>query len=159
MFLVKSIDETINLLQDNFGNYNLKTKKILLSEALNYVSVEEIISNEEVPHFNRSIVDGYAVDFNSVKLATSSTPSILKLTGEVLMGQGSLDIVTPSTTVYVPTGGYLPKGANAAVMIENTELLGNEIIINKSVSINENVLLKGSDIFKGQSIISKNFLI
>ena len=159
MFLVKSIDETIKLLRDNFSDYNLKTKKILLSKALNYVSAENIISKEDVPHFNRSIVDGYAVDFNSVKLSTSSTPSILKLTGEVLMGKKATDIVTPSTTVYVPTGGHLPKGANAAVMIENTELLGDEVIINKSVSINENVLLKGSDILEGQVIVKKNTLI
>lgn len=159
MFLVKSIDETIKLLRDNFSNYDLKTKTILLSEALNYVSAQDVISKEDVPHFNRSIVDGYAVDFNSVKLATSGTPSILKLTGEVLMGQEATDKVTPSTTVYVPTGGHLPLGANAAVMIENTEILGDEIIINKSVSINENVLLKGSDILKEQVIVKKNTLI
>ncbi len=159
MFLVKSIDETIKLLRDNFNDYDLKIKKISLSDSLNYVSAEDIISKEDVPHFNRSIVDGYAVDFNSVKLSTSSTPSILKLTGEVLMGKDALDIVTPSTAIYVPTGGHLPAGANAAVMIENTEILGTEVIINKSVSINENVLLKGSDINKGQVIISKNTLI
>ena len=159
MFLVKSIDETIKLLRENFNNYDLKTKKIPLSDSLNYVSAEDIISKEDVPHFNRSIVDGYAVDFNSVKLSTSSTPSILKLTGEVLMGKESLDTVTPSTTVYVPTGGHLPNGANAAVMIENTEILGTEVIINKSVSINENILLKGSDISKGQVIVTKNTLI
>ena len=159
MLLVKSIDETIKIIKDNFNNYDLKTKRILLSEALNYVSAEDIISNEDVPHFNRSIVDGYAVDFNSVKLATSSTPSILKLTGEVLMGEESFIKVTPNTTIYVPTGGQLPLGANAAVMIENTEILGEEVMINKSVSINENILLKGSDICKGELIIAKQTLI
>lgn len=159
MFLVKSINETIQLLKDNFKNYNLKIKTINLENALNYVCAEDIVSNEEVPHFNRSIVDGYAVDFNSVKLATSSTPSILRLKGSVLMGQSATDLVTKSTTVYVPTGGHLPKGANAAVMIENTELLGDEVIINKSVSINENILLKGSDISIGSVVITKNKLI
>lgn len=159
MFLVKTIDETIKIIKENFNNYNLKTKTISLSNALNYVIAEEIISREDVPHFNRSIVDGYAVDFNSVKLATSSTPSILKLTGEVLMGTESFDMVTPSSTVFVPTGGHLPKGSNAVVMIENTETLGEEVIINKSVSINENILLKGTDISKGQVIVKKYTLI
>jgi len=159
MFLVKSIDETIRLLKDNFNNYDLQTKMIELDNALNYVCAEDVISNEEVPHFNRSIVDGYAVDFNSVKLATSSTPSILRLKGQVLMGRNATDLVTKSTTIYVPTGGHLPSGANAAVMIENTELLGDEVIINKSVSINENVLLKGSDISKDSVIIAKNKVI
>jgi molybdopterin molybdotransferase len=159
MFLVKTIDETIKIIRENFNNYNLKTKRILLSDALHYVIAEDIISNEEVPHFDRSVVDGYAVDFNSVKLATSSTPAILKNNGEVLMGTESKDLVTPITTVYVPTGGHLPKGSNAVVMIENTETLGEEVIINKSVSKNENVLLKGTDISKGQIIVSKNSLV
>lgn len=159
MFLVKSIDETIEILRQNFKNYKLRVNTIKLDNALNYVSAESIISSEDVPHFNRSIVDGYAIDFNSVKLATSSTPSILKLTGEVLMGKEAVEVVTKATTVYVPTGGHLPVGANAAVMIENTELLNDEVIINKSVSINENVLLKGSDISKGTTVIEKSKVI
>ena len=159
MFLVKTIDETIKIIKDNFSDYDLKTKKILLNSSLNYVIAEDVISNEDVPHFNRSVVDGYAVDFNSVKLATSSTPSILQHIGEVLMGTESFYMVTPSTTVYVPTGGHLPNGSNAVVMIENTEILGQEVIINKSVSKNENVLQKGADISIGQKIVSKNTII
>lgn len=159
MFLVKTIDETMKLLKDNFSDYMLDKKIISLDDALNYVCCEDIISLEEVPHFNRSVVDGYAVDFNSVKLSTSSTPSILKLTGEVLMGHESFGKITKDTTIYVPTGGHLPFGANAVVMIENTEKLGNEIIINKSVSIHENVLLKGTDVAINQLIVAKNTLV
>ncbi len=159
MFLVKSIEETIKILRRNFDNYDLRQKKILIDDSLNYICAKDVISQEDVPHFDRSIVDGYAVNFSSVKLSTSSTPSILKLTGEVIMGVESFDKVTPSTTVYIPTGGHLPNGANAAVMIENTEILGDEVSIYKSVSINENVLLKGSDIKKGEVLVTANTLI
>ena len=159
MFIVKSIDETIKILKDNFNNYDLKTKNIKVEDSLNYISAIDIYSKEDVPHFDRSIVDGYAVDFNSVKLASNSTPSILKLTGEVIMGKEADGDVNPLTTMYVPTGGHLPKGANSAVMIENTDRLNDEIIINKSVSMWENILKKGSDISVGTKIISKNTLI
>lgn len=156
MFLVKSIDETIKIIRDNFDKYQLITKTIKLEDSLNYVAAKDIYSLEYVPHFDRSIVDGYAVDFNSVKLASSTTPSILRLSGEVEMGKESQYKVTENTTVYVPTGGHLPSGANSVVMIENTDTLLDEIIINKSVTMWENVLKMGSDIKKGQKIISSN---
>ena len=159
MFLVKSIDETITLITENFSNYYTKLKKINLEYSNNYVCAEDIISHEDVPHFNRSIVDGYAVNFNSVKLASASTPAILNLIGEVEMGKEAKDIVEITSTVYVPTGGHLPKGANCAVMIENTEKINNEIFIYKSASIWENVLIKGSDIKEGSTLLKKNTMI
>ena len=159
MFIVKSIDETTKILQDNFNDYNLKKVTLKLEDSLNYISANDIFSSEDVPHFDRSIVDGYAVDFNSVKLASAKTPAILNYNGEVEMGKESNYSVEAITTVYVPTGGHLPLGANSVVMIENTDRLLDEIIINKSVSKWENVLLKGSDISKGEKILKKNTLI
>jgi len=159
MFIVKTIKETNKLIEDNFNNYDLRVKKILVKDSLNYVCAKDIFSEETLPHFNRSIVDGYAVDFNSVKLASSSTPSILKYTGEVLMGKESKHTVSSENAVYVPTGGHLPVGANSVVMIENTDRLADEVIINKSVSMHENVLLKGSDIEIGLNIVKKGTLI
>ncbi|MCK5388247.1 MAG: molybdopterin molybdotransferase MoeA, partial [Candidatus Izimaplasma sp.] len=95
----------------------------------------------------------------SVKLASNTAPSILKLVGEVEMGKAALVSVDSETTVYVPTGGHLPPGANSVVMIENTDQLNDEIIINKSVTMWENVLQKGTDISVGTKVLSKNSLI
>jgi len=159
MFIVKSIDETIKILKDNFKDYKLNKTIIKVEDALNYVSTSDVNSLEDVPHFDRSIVDGYAVNFNSVKLATSTTPSILKLVGEVEMGKAATVSVTSETTVYVPTGGHLPNGANSVVMIENTDQLNDEIIINKSATMWENVLQKGTDISIGKKVLTKNTLI
>ncbi len=159
MFIVKSIAETVKILKTNFNDYNLKKLKIKVEDSLNYISTSDILSKEDVPHFDRSIVDGYAVDFNSVKLASNVTPTILKLTGEVLMGKKATGVVDAETTIYVPTGGHLPKGANSVVMIEQSDCLNEEIIINKSVSMWENVLKKGSDIAVGDKVLSKNTLI
>ena len=159
MFVVKSIDETIDIIKNNFNNYPLNTIKIKLEDALNYVNAKDIFAREDIPHFNRSIVDGYAVDFESVKLASSTSPVILKYIGEVLMGKKALKEVTKDSTVYVPTGGVLPVGANSVQMIEHTEELGDDIFINKPVSKWENVFLKGSDISKDSLVLKKNTLI
>ncbi|MBU1020561.1 MAG: molybdopterin molybdotransferase MoeA [Firmicutes bacterium] len=159
MFIVKSIEETLNIIKSNFNDYALKTKIIKIDDALHYVSKNDIYSKENVPHFNRSIVDGYAVDYNSVKLASNSTPAILKLVGEVEMGMEAKYEVSPNTTVYVPTGGHLPTGANAVVMIENTDQLNDQIFINKGVSMNENTFHKGTDIAKDELVLKKNTFI
>ena len=89
MFIVKTINETTKIIRDNFSNYNLTKINIEVEDALNYVSAVDIYSTEDVPHFDRSIVDGYAVDFNSVKLASSATPAILINRGSVEMGESS----------------------------------------------------------------------
>ncbi|MFK5883493.1 MAG: molybdopterin molybdotransferase MoeA [Candidatus Izemoplasma sp.] len=159
MFIVKTIKETTKIINDNFSSYNLLKINIKVEDALNYVCAIDIYSTEDVPHFDRSIVDGYAVDFNSVKLASSATPAILINIGSVEMGEASKYSVKDDNTVYIPTGGHLPRGANSVVMIENTDTLGEEIIINKSVSIYENVLRKGTDILEGSIVIKKNTLI
>ena len=159
MFNVKSISETEKILNDYFNDYDLRKLNIKVEDSLNYISTSDIFSKEDVPHFNRSIVDGYAVDFNSVKLASNVTPTVLKLVGEVIIGKEASKVVDAETTIYVPTGGHLPKGANSAVMIEYTDCLNDEIIINKSVSMWENVLKKGSDIAVGDKVLSKNTLI
>ncbi|MCK5761990.1 MAG: molybdopterin molybdotransferase MoeA, partial [Candidatus Izimaplasma sp.] len=159
MFIVKSIDETLKIIKESFNDYDLKKIIIKVDDSLNYNSTSDIFSKEDVPHFDRSIVDGYAVDFNSVKLASNTTPTILKLSGEVIMGKAAICSVTSDTTVYVPTGGHLPSGANSVVMIENADRLNDEIIINKSVSTFENVLQKGTDISIGTKILKKNTLI
>jgi molybdopterin molybdotransferase len=75
------------------------------------------------------------------------------------MGKAATVSVDSETTVYVPTGGHLPDGANSVVMIENTDQLNDEIIINKSVTMLENVLQKGTDISVGTKVLTKNTLI
>ncbi len=159
MFLVKSINETLQIIKENFKNYRPEKRMIKVEDSLNFVTSSDVFSHEDVPHFNRSIVDGYAVDFRSVQLASYSTPAILKLQGEVLMGEKSLYETSKIGTIYVPTGGHLPNNANSVVMIENTEKINDEIFVYKSTSMWENVLLKGSDIKKNSILVKKNTTI
>lgn len=159
MFYVKSLEETKAAIQDNFKDYTLKSKKVCVNDALGYISSNNIFSPEDVPHFDRSVVDGYAVMHDIVKHAKSSVPVILKLIGSSEMGTECTDDISEDETIYVPTGGHIPKSSNAVVMIEDADVLGDEILINKSVSKWENVLIKASDIKKDQLILPINTLI
>lgn len=156
MFIVKPIDEVHAIIKDTLKNIHLKTKTIITKDALHYVSAKDVYSSEDVPHFHRSIVDGYAVDFESVKFASASSPVILTLTGEVEMGKPAPHRVTPATTLAIPTGGHLPDGANSVVMIENTESINDDVFIYKSVSMWQNTLQKGSDIKANQLLLKKH---
>ncbi|XMB85958.1 molybdopterin molybdotransferase MoeA [Mycoplasmatota bacterium WC44] len=159
MFKVKNIDETISLINKNFSNYALEIIEIESKDSLGYVLSEDIFSNENVPHFNRSTVDGYAVKHKVTGLASSTIPVVLKTIGEVLMGEESKYDIDDDQTVYVPTGGHLPLGADSVVMVENTEELGEEIVIYSSTTKWENVLLKGSDIATGDLVLKKGTMI
>ncbi len=146
MFKVKTVVEVNKLIRDNFYKMKINSTFISSYDSYGYILSEDIVSLEEVPHFNRSTVDGYAVSSKITKLASPSIPVILSNLGEVLMGEESKYSINELETVYVPTGGHLPSGADSVVMIENTDQLGSEIIINSPTSKWENVLLKGFDI-------------
>ncbi|MEG0817189.1 molybdopterin molybdotransferase MoeA, partial [Cetobacterium sp.] len=139
----------------NKNNIILKTEKIEIENSLGRILAEDIYSELDLPSFNRSTVDGYAVKVKDVFGASDFSPVPLNLKGTVVMGQKSEHIVESGSCVYIPTGGMLPEGADGVVMIEDCEFLGDEILINKGISNHSNLILKGSEIQKNQKIISK----
>ncbi|XMB67105.1 molybdopterin molybdotransferase MoeA [Mycoplasmatota bacterium zrk1] len=155
MFKVRTIDETIELIGEKFSNMYLEEFQVESVNSYGFILAKDIYATENVPHFNRSTVDGYAVSHSVTQLASSSIPVVLKNLGEVLMGEESKFQVSDEETVYVPTGGHLPSGADSVVMVENTELLKDEVIVNNPTSKWENVLLKGSDISTDDLVLKK----
>lgn len=150
MFNVKKVEEVKQMLEQ--FNQTREVIEIKTSEALHMTLAEDIVSKFDVPHFSRSTVDGYAVNHKDVRLASTNVPVLLDKIGEVEMGH-STTLEINKNTIYVPTGGFLPLGADSVVMIENTEELGNEIVIYQAPSVGENVLKQGSDVSNGDKIL------
>jgi molybdopterin molybdotransferase len=119
-----------------------KTAVIPLSSALNRVLAEGIIAEENLPRFDRSAVDGYAVKAEDTFEASQFKPKILQITEEIALSN--------EQAKRVWTGNPIPKGANAVVMLENTKQIGNEVEVWISVAPSENVSKKGEDISKGE---------
>jgi len=122
-----------------------KTEAIPLHSALNRIIVEDIIANVNLPRFDRSAVDGYAVKSRETTGATQFKPRILQLT--------SKDVVREKQAKQVWTGNPIPRGADAVVMLEDTKQIKNEIEVWSTATPNVNVSKTGEDVRKGETAV------
>ena len=119
-----------------------------------------ICSDENVPNFNRSTVDGYAVLASDTFGCSESIPAILNVTTEVLMGESANVTLTSSNCAIVSTGGELPEGADAVVMLEHSEDYGDNMVgIQKSVAPGNNVIFNGDDVHIGQEVLKAGTIL
>ena len=150
-FSLKTLDEVRELEVEYFADLHTAVETAASTEALGRVLAEDIASPGPLPHFNRSVVDGYAVRAADTAGATAGLPTYLELVGEVEMGVPTDLKPKPGEAAAVPTGGMMPEGTDAAVMIEHTELLGETTVeIGKPVSPGQSVITTGEDIPEGQ---------
>lgn len=126
------------------------TEAVPLGQAAGRVLAESVEAAEDVPGFHRSTVDGYAVIAADTYGAGEAAPSLLVLAGAVLMGRPAERKVAPGEAVAIPTGGALPPGADAVVMIEHTASPTRGVIeVTRPVAPGDNVIRAGEDIARG----------
>ncbi len=154
---VDTVNEARSKLADCCAGTMLQTEMRGLLDAAGCILAEDIYSKENIPPYRRSIMDGYAVRSRDLGAAGDMIPTMLKVKGEVLLGSDSSDLnVEPGCCVYVPTGGYVPDGADSVVMIEYCEAFGAGMLaVSKSASPGENVVQVGEDISEGVMLLPK----
>lgn len=133
-------------------------KDIILIDTLNalgYINAKDLYSVEDLPLFNRSTVDGYAVNARDTEGSSEGMPAMLEIVGNIEIGKENKIILKPNQACYVPTGGMLPINANGMVMIEVTEKFDSTLLVKKPICVNENVNLIGSDISKNELLLEK----
>lgn len=138
----------------------LKTEKVHFAASLGRVLAGDMKSEENIPGFRRSTVDGYAVRATDTQGVTESIPVFLDVIEQVSMGAAPTKAVGPGQAIYVPTGGMVPEGADAMVMIEFCEKFDERsIAVYDPVSPGRNVVTIGEDIAKGSGFLSKGQVI
>ena len=153
MLEVKTLAQVNQIIADRFGHLRTVNENSTLRSALGHRLSQDILSNEYVPNFNRSTVDGYAVISADVFGSSESIPAILALAGQSVMGEHNPLELHHGTCVYVPTGGELPEGADAVVMLEYAEDYGDGTIgVLKPSTPGVNLIFKGDDLKPGQII-------
>ena len=123
-----------------------------LFEAAGRYCAESLPSTIDLPRFDNSAMDGYAVRCDDLKSATLSAPVLLKLIGGIGAGETFAGTVLPGTCLRLFTGSVLPAGADAVVMQEEVTVENGSIRFTESVKPFENVRLAGEDIRKGAQL-------
>lgn len=137
-----------------------EVETVALPDALGKVVAEDILSPEDLPAYARSTVDGLAVRASDTYGCSESLPAMVTYAGKILMGEDEERVLPPASCMQVPTGGQVPEGADAVVMVEHTEDLGDAFrYILKPVAPHENVNAKGDDICKGGVAVPKGTLL
>jgi len=117
------------------------------------VTAEDIISQLDVPTFDRATMDGYAVKAADTFEAKEDQPINLTISGVSQPGAYPTGAVNQGEAVEVGTGSPIPKGANAIVMVEYTQTINNTLRVFRSVSPGENIVAAGSDIMTGELVL------
>ncbi|MEG1632661.1 MAG: molybdopterin molybdotransferase MoeA [Oscillospiraceae bacterium] len=137
-----------------FGAYRTAEEPVPTEAALHRVLSEDVTAREYVPAFDRSTVDGFAVCASDTFGCSENLPALLALDGEVRMGESAGAPLAHGCCRAIPTGGELPSGADAAVMLEYTERYGGgDIGVTKPVAPGANLIHKGDDAFPGKVIL------
>lgn len=125
------------------------------TKSLGGFLAEDILAKENLPNFDRSTVDGYAVKASDTVGSSEGIPSIFEIVSTINIGEENHYLLNKNTACYVPTGGMLPKNADSVVMIEVTEKLGSTLLIKRPVAAYENVNIIGSDAKENTLLLAK----
>ncbi|MCF0138247.1 MAG: molybdopterin molybdotransferase MoeA [Oscillospiraceae bacterium] len=159
MLQVMTPDEVLSLIDGQFHPLNIQ-ERVSLYDAVGRVLAEDVCAGEYVPDFDRSTVDGYAVRASDTFGCSDAIPAILPVSAEVLMGQAADFTLSPFECCAVPTGGAVPGGADACVMIEYTEDYGDGTVgILKPAAPGQNMIFRGDDVYPGKPVLSAGRLL
>lgn len=145
-------------------------ERVSLADALGRVLAGDVTAGVDVPGFDRSVVDGFALRAADTGGATEDAPVLLRLNGEVLAaGHAPTLTVEPGTATVIATGGMMPRGADAVVMVEHTEPVEGEpvdgeseagetgllVALSKPATPGAFVAAAGSDIGRGEVVLRR----
>jgi len=157
---VDTLETAISKIYDTTKEWLYKHEIVQLNHAYGRILAEDIFASQNLPGFRRSSVDGYAVLAKDVAGAGESSPAFLQVTGTVTIGQLTDLQVQSGQCVEVPTGGMVPNGADAVVMIEYIENFGeNGIAVSSPVAVFENIVEIGDDMKKGELLFERGTVL
>lgn len=132
------------------------TETIAVRDASRRVLGRDLRAPIDLPHFHRANMDGYAVRAADTFGASASVPAYLKLAGSIEMGRAATRTLRKGQAMRIATGGMLPPGADAVVMVEHTDEVGDgSVEVQRGVSPWQHVLRIGEDIAAGEPVFAR----
>ena len=154
-----SLDEARRRLQANIHPLE-RTERVALADAGGRVVAADVFSSIDVPPFARSAMDGYAVRAVDVAAASREAPVTLRILDRVYTGQESAVTIHAGACTEIATGAPMPNGADAVVMVEDTEAAGDtEVRVFAPVSTGQHTGRRGADIVRGDRVAARGELL
>jgi len=153
---VDSVDQARSKLLTCVHSWGTACETKHLTKALGDTLANDIFAVEDLPAFRRSTVDGYAVVSKDTGAAGESIPVFLTVKERVMMGAVASATIHSGECAEVPTGGMIPDGADAVVMVEYAEPFGaNSVALYHGVANGENVVQIGEEVRKGTPLLRR----
>lgn len=137
----------------------VSSEKIDILSSLSRTLAEDVYADFDIPGFDRAAMDGYAVLSKDTNSASKKKPVILEVIANVPAGYSTDKVVKNGRAVRIMTGAPMPKGADAVVMVEDTEKEEEKVKIFRKVTCQKNVSFAGEDVKRGELILSQGSLI
>lgn len=147
------VDEALRVLSRAYAYSRLDKEGVLLDEALGRILAEDFIAPGDLPGFDRSAMDGYAIVAEDTFGASQTSPILLRLVGQVQMGAPAALAVHTGEAAEITTGAPIPDVANAVLMFEHTRLVADSVEVLAAVTPGENVSRKDEDVARGELLL------
>ena len=148
-----AFDKVEKIVEEKLKPNPLGSEEVPLSEAYNRVLRENVVSSLDIPPFNRSTVDGFAVKAEDTFGAEENQPLTLSIGGAVNIGEPPKICLAKGEAAVIATGAPIPDGADAVVMVEDTDMKTGELRVYRAVTKDANVMKRGTDIRKGETVL------
>jgi len=151
-------EEAKRLVEENIEPV-ARIETISINDASGRVLAEDVVAKYNIPPFDRAAMDGYAVKAKDTFNSGQLSPRVLKLIGELHAGEVPEKRINAGECIQIATGAMMPAGADAVVMVEDTEAENGRVKVFKSSYPGANIGRKGEDIKKGVSVGREGFVL
>lgn len=152
-----SVKEALKQILDQIPVLGRERRSIL--QAQGRVLAEDMVAHRNIPPWDNSAMDGYALRWADIQEASPKNPIVLKVLMDLPAGRTFTGTIGPGETVRIMTGAPLPPGADTVVPVENTEPLGKEVKILACPPKGSNIRLAGEDVKLGQCVLSEGTVL
>jgi molybdopterin molybdotransferase len=152
-----SVEEALKLILDTTPLLGME--KVDIITALGRVIGEDIYSPSDIPPFDNSAMDGYAVKSEDTKGASIDHPAVLMVIEDLPAGYVAKGKIKKGEVIRIMTGAPLPEGADSVVMVEETEASGDKVKIFNEAEINQHIRKAGEDVKKGELVIPQGTVL
>jgi molybdopterin molybdotransferase len=149
-------NEALDLLLKSVSSKVTETETVALEECIGRVLAQDVVSDFNIPDYDKTFIDGYAVNPEDTKGASIAEPVTLKIVGKLFPADYPTNAkIARGETMYVACGAPIPQGATSTVKVEETRLKTGTIEVGREIKVQEGIIPLGDDVKKGTLILKK----